>query len=50
MMIGRKTWCVPHYFPQYLDKARPKSRLDTLSAADMAAVEDAILLHLGMRR
>jgi mRNA interferase MazF len=30
------------------DKARLKSRLGCLSKADMAAVEDAIRLHLGL--
>lgn len=30
------------------DKRRLKSQLDTLSKADMAAVEEAILVHLGM--
>jgi mRNA interferase MazF len=32
------------------DKARLKSLLGTLSKADMLAVEDAILVHLGMPR
>ena len=32
------------------DKARLKNEIGALSAADMNAVEDAILLHLGMRR
>ena len=32
------------------DKARLKSRTGTLSRADMRAVEDAILVHLGMPR
>ncbi len=32
------------------DKARLKSQIDTLSSTDMNAVEDAVLLHLGMRR
>lgn len=32
------------------DKARLKNQIDTLSSADMNAVEDAVLLHLGMRR
>lgn len=32
------------------DKARLKSRLGKLASADMSAVEDAVLLHLGMRR
>lgn len=32
------------------DKKRLKSRLGVLSAADMRAVEDAVVLHLGMRR
>lgn len=32
------------------DKARLKSLLGTLSSADMRAVEDAVVLHLGMRR
>lgn len=30
------------------DKARLKSKLDTLSKADMQEVENAILVHLGM--
>ena len=30
------------------DKARLKSRADCLSKADMAAVEDALRLHLGL--
>ena len=30
------------------DKRRLKNQLDTLSKADMAAVEEAILVHLGM--
>ena len=32
------------------DKARLKSQLGVLSKADMLAVEDAILVHLGMPR
>ena len=32
------------------DKRRLKSRLGVLSRADMAAVEDAISLHFGLRR
>jgi mRNA interferase MazF len=32
------------------DKKRLKSQLDTLDKADLLAVEDAILLHLGMRK
>ena len=32
------------------DKARFKNQIGALSPADMNAVEDAILLHLGMRR
>ena len=32
------------------DKSRLKSRLGILSKADMRAVEEAILLHLGMSR
>jgi mRNA interferase MazF len=32
------------------DKARLKSRLGALSKPDMRAVEDAILVHLGMPR
>jgi mRNA interferase MazF len=32
------------------DKARLKNQLCILSKADMSAVEDAVLLHLGMRR
>jgi mRNA interferase MazF len=31
-------------------KARFRERLDTLSSRDLRAVEDAILLHLGIRR
>ncbi len=31
-------------------KLRLKNRMDKLSSADMRAVEDAILLHLGIRR
>ena len=30
------------------EKGRVKSRLDVLSKADMLAIEDAILIHLGM--
>ena len=32
------------------DKKRLKSRLGVLSVADMRAVEDAVVQHLGMRR
>ena len=32
------------------DKARLKNQIGALSPADMNAVEDAVLLHLGMRR
>lgn len=32
------------------DKARLKNQIGALSSADMNAVEDAVLLHLGMRR
>lgn len=32
------------------DKSRLKTKLDTLTKADMQAVEGAILLHLGMPR
>lgn len=32
------------------DKARLKSQIGKLSSADMNAVEDAVLLHMGMRR
>jgi len=32
------------------DKKRLKSRLGTLSPADMRALEDAVVQHLGMRR
>jgi mRNA interferase MazF len=32
------------------DKARLKSQLGALSSADMQAVEDAIKIHLGLRR
>lgn len=32
------------------DKARLKNQIGVLSPADMNAVEDAVLLHLGMRR
>ena len=32
------------------DKARLKNQLGTLSKTDMLAVEDAILIHLGMPR
>lgn len=32
------------------DKARLKNPLGTLTKTDMSAVEDAVLLHLGMRR
>jgi mRNA interferase MazF len=32
------------------DKSRLKSQLGTLSKSDILAVEDAILVHLGMPR
>ena len=32
------------------DKSRLKSRVGAISKADLAAVEDAIALHLGMKR
>jgi len=32
------------------DKSRLKSRLGAISKAELAAVEDAIALHLGMKR
>ena len=32
------------------DKTRLKSRLGAISKAEMAAVEDAVALHLGMKR
>ena len=32
------------------DKKRLKSRLGVISSADMRAVEDAVVQHLGMRR
>ncbi|MDR1966956.1 MAG: type II toxin-antitoxin system PemK/MazF family toxin [Synergistaceae bacterium] len=33
-----------------VDKSRLKSQLDTLSKADMQAVEDAIKVHLALPR
>lgn len=33
-----------------VSKQRMRSRLGTLTSADMTAVENAILLHLGIRR
>lgn len=32
------------------DKSRLKSQIDTLSKADLLAVEDAIMVHLGLPR
>ena len=32
------------------DKTRLKSRLGAISKAELAAVEDAVALHLGMKR